>query len=192
MAHLTDNELIRYCRQGDMDAFRELVERYQTKSIWIAYHMVGNYEEARDISQEAFVRVYKSLSKFNLASNFYTWLYRIVVNLSIDFLRKQKYRTKPISIDDVGDIKSDDISIRQYFDQKELSQEIHEILNQLPEQYRVILTLRDIEGFSCREIEQIIECNHNTVRWRLFRARQLFKKAWEQHQDLLHRASDPY
>lgn len=179
MVHLSDNELIRYCQQGNMEAFQQLVERYQTKIFWVAYQMVGNHEEARDISQEAFVRVYRSISKFNLTSNFYTWLYRIVVNLCIDFLRKQKPTNKAVSFEEVGEVKTRELPIHDTLEKQELSQEVNEILNELPIQYRVILILRDIEGLSCKEIEQIVNCNHNTVRWRLFRSRQLFKELWE-------------
>jgi RNA polymerase sigma-70 factor (ECF subfamily) len=184
MVHFTDNDLIRHAQQGDMDAFRKLVERYQSKTLWIAYQMVGNYEEARDISQEVFIRVYRSLAKFNLSSNFYTWLYRIIINLCIDYLRRQKHNSKAISLEDVGEVKGTDINAEQYLERKELSQEANAVLNQLPVQYRLIIILRDIEGFSCKEIEQIVGCNHNTVRWRLFRARQIFKETWEKEQQL--------
>jgi len=120
MVHLSDNELIRYCQQGDKDAFRNLVERYQNKIFWVAYQMVGNHEEARDISQEAFIRVYRSLDKFHLTSNFYTWLYRIVVNLCIDFLRKQKPNNKVVSFEEVGEVKNTDIPIDQYLEKKRI------------------------------------------------------------------------
>lgn len=184
MDYLSDNEIIKRCQQGDMADFKELVSRYQQKIMWVAYQMIGNYEEARDISQEAFIRVYRALSQFKLTSNFYTWLYRIVVNLCIDFLRKQKHASKVISFDDVMDVKSSDISIDKYFEKKELVEEVKLVLQELPPMYKIIIILRDIEGFSCKEIENIVDCNHNTVRWRLFRARQLFKKAWETHQAL--------
>ena len=184
MVHLSDNELIRYCQQGDKEAFRQLVGRYQNKIFWVAYQMVGNHEEARDISQEAFIRVYRSLDKFHLTSNFYTWLYRIVVNLCIDFLRKQKPKNKAVSFEEVGELKNTDLPIEEYLEKKELSQEVNEILNQLPPTYRIILILRDIEGLSCKEIEQVVGCNHNTVRWRLFRSRQIFKDLWEKRASL--------
>lgn len=181
MGFLDDVEIIKRCQQGDHEAFRELVEHYQNKAVWIAYQMVGNYEEARDISQEAFIRVYRSLANFNLMSNFYTWLYRIVVNLCIDFLRKQKPEHKTVSFEDVGEVSGTN-SVEQAVEQKELSREVHGTLQQIPLAYRIILILRDIEGFSCKEIGKIVGCNSNTVRWRLFRGRQLFKDAWQLYQ----------
>ena len=182
MGYVDDVDIIKRCQQNDQEAFRELVSRYQEKILWIAYQMVGNYEEARDISQEAFIRVYRSLPRFNLMSNFYTWLYRIVVNLSIDYLRKQKPRNRTISFEDVGEISSSVRSAEEQLESREMSQEIHKILQELPVQYRMIIILRDIEGFSCKEIGKIVKCNSNTVRWRLFRARQIFKDHWEKYQ----------
>lgn len=181
ITRLSDREIIQIC-QYRPEAFKELVQRYQEKITWAAYQMIGNFEEARDISQEAFIRAYRSLSQFNPESSFYTWLYRIGINLCIDFLRKQKHVGKQLPVEDAGEIPSSDISIGQYLEQKELSEEIQKVLNEIPHQYRAILILRDIEGFSCKEIEKIMDCNYNTVRWRLFRARQVFKEAWEKHQ----------
>ncbi len=182
MAYEGDTEIIRRCQQGDQDAYQELVKRYQQKAIWVAYQMVGNYEEARDISQEAFLRVYKSIHKFNLLSNFYTWLYRIVVNLCIDHLRKQGQRSRPVSLDDVGDISAQTPSLDRNLEKDELLAKIYQVLNQMPEKYRTILVLRDIEDYDCKEVADILACNHNTVRWRLFRGRQLFKSIWEKQE----------
>ena len=120
MAHLSDNEIIRRCQQGHTEHFRELVTRYQEKIVWIAYQMVNNYEDARDVSQDAFVRVYRALPQFKLTSNFYTWLYRIVINLCIDFLRKNRHNSRPLSIDEIGELKAAGISVRKILEQKEL------------------------------------------------------------------------
>ncbi len=176
---LNDNELIQRCQTGDMGAFRELVQKYQSKIVWLAFQMLGNYEEARDVSQETFLRVYRALANFNLNNNFYTWVYRIVVNLCIDILRKNKHNSKPLSLEEVGDVDAQDLPAEQYVEKKELSAKVQQVLRQLPPLYRLILVLRDMEGLSCKEIEQIVGCNHNTVRWRLFRARQIFKEIWE-------------
>lgn len=180
MAYLNDAEIIKRCQQEDQEAFRQLVERYQEKVVWIAYQMLGNYEEARDISQEAFIRVYRSLAGFNLMSNFYTWLYRIVVNLCIDSLRKRKPGMRPVSFEEIVEISSGN-SVATDLEKRETATMVHEILQQLPVQYRMMLILRDLEGFSCKEIGKIVGCNSNTVRWRLFRARQLFKECWEKN-----------
>lgn len=177
-----DVELIRKCQQGDSEALKKLVQKYQEKAVWIAYQMVGNFEEARDISQEAFIRVYRSIHKFNLMSNFYTWLYRIVINLCIDYLRKQGQRARPVSIDDVGDVCAQPSNIERRLEKEELSVKIYKVLEKVPPKYRSILILRDIEDYDCKEVATILDCNHNTVRWRLFRGRQIFKEIWEKQE----------
>lgn len=183
MVYLNDVEIIERCKQGDQEAFRELVRRYQEKVIWIAYQMVGNYEEARDISQEVFLRVYRSIQTFNLMSNFYTWIYRIAVNLCIDYHRKQKNSQRLVSFEEIGEVGARTSPADHYAEKKEISLEVEALLRELPPLYRTILLLRDIEGFSCKEISNIVGCNANTVRWRLFRARQLFKDLWEKAQE---------
>ena len=178
---LSDNQIVQICKSKP-EAFGELVKRYQEKLIWASYQMLGNWEEARDVSQEAFIRTYKALNQFNPESNFYTWLYRIAINLCIDHLRKNKHGNRLVSLDNTEEAKSCDLPADEQLEKKEVSQEVNKILQEIPEQYRVILILRDIEGFSCKEIEKILDCNYNTIRWRLFRARQVFKDAWEKHQ----------
>jgi len=182
MTHGDDTEIIRKCQRGDQEAYQVLVQRYQEKAVWVAFQMVGNYEEARDISQEAFIRVFKSIHKFNLMSNFYTWLYRIVVNLCIDHLRKQGQRSRSVSIDDVGDISGKTPPLHKNIEKAELDTKIYRILDQIPPKYRAILMLRDIEDYDCKEVATILGCNHNTVRWRLFRGRQIFKDIWEKQE----------
>lgn len=184
MENIDDNDLIRFAQLGDMGAFQDLVEKYKNRAIGIASRMVGNYEDARDISQDAFIRVYRSLATYKLGNNFYTWFYRIVTNLCIDFLRKQKNRNKIVHVEEIEDLQSHEISVSEYLAKKELDKDVQSILDQLPDLYRVVLVLRDIEGFNCKEIEDMLNCNHNTARWRLFRARQLFKELWEKaHQN---------
>lgn len=180
-AELSDTELMRRLQQGYQEALKELVKRYQTKAVWIAYRMLGNYEDARDISQEAFIRVFRSAALFDLESNFYTWFYRIVSNLCIDFLRKNRHNPKLCISEDpeYNAVPAPDIPIHHSIQLKEWQEQIKVIFDQLPEQYRLILILRDILELNCTEIEKIIDANHNTIRWRLFRARQLFRELWE-------------
>ena len=97
-----DAELVQGALDGDADAFATLVARYQRKGFWIAYHVLGRVEDARDVTQEAFVRVYRSLQKFDFGRSFYTWFYRIVMNLAIDHLRKHK-SARATSLDDFAD-----------------------------------------------------------------------------------------
>lgn len=170
--------LLRQCQEGKEEAFRELVERYQRRTYWIAHNLLNNYEIAQDVSQEAFLRVFRHLERFDLQKNFYTWLYQIVVNLCIDHLRKQA-RNRTADLDDLGGVADDSNGPPERGAKTELRRRVHKTLDRLPPKYKVILTLRDIQGFSCEEIAQIVGCTNATVRWRLHRARKLFKAVWD-------------
>ena len=100
----SDADFVVRARAGDQDAFRGLVERYQQRAFWVARRMLSNDEDARDAAQEAFVRVHRSLERFDTSMRFYTWLYQIVVNLCIDHLRKNAKR-RAASLDAVGDVE---------------------------------------------------------------------------------------
>lgn len=168
--------LIRDASEGSGEAFSVLVERYRERCYWIAYGIVGGHEDALDIAQDAFVKVYRALDTFDSGKNFYTWLYRIVVNLSIDCLRRRG-KTSSVPIDSIGDVgyyytgESD-------ADVSEKSRMISEVLAELPEKYRTLIVLRDIEGFSAQDVARIVSCSYTTVRWRLHRARTLFRNEW--------------
>lgn len=178
---MSDQELMSSLQEGQQDALKELIKRYQTKAVWIAYRMLGNYEDARDISQEAFIRIFRSATCFDTNSSFYTWFYRIVSNLCIDFLRKNRHSAKSIPLDESSSNtlpltdtqEADSVQIKEWHEQ------IQVIFGKLPAQYRLILILRDVLELNCADIENILSANHNTIRWRLFRARQLFRDLWE-------------
>lgn len=172
--------LIRRCQEGDESAFRELMERYQRRTYWIAHNMLNSYELAQDISQEAFVRVFRNIVRFDTKKNFYTWLYQIVVNLCIDHLRKQSHQ-RSVEYDEIGgvqdtDEKKDPVGATG---RTELRYRVQKALDRLPPKYKTVLTLRDIQGLSCEEIAEIVGCTNATVRWRLHRARRLFKDIWD-------------
>jgi RNA polymerase sigma-70 factor (ECF subfamily) len=179
MPDAVEVELLKRCQEGREDAFRELVERYQRRVYWIAHNMVGNFETAREISQEAFVRVFRNIARFDLKKNFYTWLYQITVNLCIDQLRKASHG-RTVDLEAVGgmaDPSRPDPSDEH--ERGETGRRVHRALDQLPPKYKAVLTLRDIQGFSCEEISEIVGCSNATVRWRLHRARKLFRAIWE-------------
>ena len=171
--------LIQKAQAGDDASFRELVERYQRRTYWIAHNMVGSYEAAQDISQDAFVRVFRNLVRFDTKKNFYTWLYQIVVNLSIDRLRKASHaRTVDLNaIGGIPDRRHGDPS--ESGERAEVHRRVHRVLDRLPPKYKAVLALRDIQGFSCEEIAEIVGCTNATARWRLHRARRLFREIWE-------------
>ena len=174
--------IIKACQQGSEEAFRELVERYQRRTYWIAYNMLGNYDLASDISQEAFLRVYKAIGRFDLKRSFYTWLYQIVVNLCIDHMRKES-GPRSARLDDVAEPLDPDVRPSgTTIEQEETRTAVHAALERLQPNYRSVLVLRDLQGMTCEEIAEIVGANNATVRWRLHMARKMFKDVWESRQ----------
>ncbi len=171
-------ELLRSCQQGDQQAYTELVEKYRERAFWVAYQMVGDMHEARDLSQEAFLRVYRSIQSFELGKNFFTWLYRIVTNLAIDHLRKMANR-QAVPLDALVEIQGGQAAADVLLSAQELSSDVRGTLEQLPEKYRQVIVLRDLHDMSCKEIGHIVGAKHATVRWQLHQARKLFREAWE-------------
>jgi RNA polymerase sigma-70 factor (ECF subfamily) len=178
----TDASLVDAALTGSFDAFEQLMRRYERKAFWIAFHVLGRVEESRDVVQEAFVRVYKSLDRFDFSKSFYTWLYRIVTNLAIDSLRRIRSEHTTELIEDDGLAGPDmaaDGGPGQNLENDELRQTVRGVLDQIPPKFRTILALRDLHGIPCREIAPIVGLTYATVRWRLHKARQLFRESWE-------------
>lgn len=172
-----ERRLVADCQAGSREAFRLLVERYQSRVCGIAYGMLNNADAARDIAQEAFLRVHKSLHRFDINRAFYTWLYQIVVNLCIDYLRRESPQ-RAASLDDIGDVRDPHRTPTERASAREIQERVREALTRLPEKYRCVLALRDLQGFSCEEIAEMTGCNGATVRWRLHIARKMFKQVW--------------
>ena len=182
--NLDDKELVRLSQGGDHRAFEELVNRYRDRLFWVAYNMTGNNEEARDISQEAFVRIFKAIDRYNPKYKFYTWAYQITANMCIDYLRKRSLANvvsfEALSSDTYKvEFPADGPPVGENLERRELIERIQRILNKLPVKYKTVLVLRDLEGMHCREIAKVVRCSYPTLRWRLFQARKLFKAAWE-------------
>lgn len=182
-----DAELAIRFQAGDEAAFRTLVERYQERAFWIARGMVGNDDDARDVTQEAFVRVFRSIAKFDTRLRFYTWFYQIVVNLSIDHLRRAKHRRR-VSLDEIGDAAENVTSARialegdagvRALEQEETRRRVERVLAELPPKYRAVIVLRDLQGHGGKDVAIVEGATHATVRWRLHRARKMFREAWE-------------
>jgi RNA polymerase sigma-70 factor, ECF subfamily len=174
--NLSDSDLVAQVKGGDHDAFRVLVERYSNKAYWTAYNIVRTHEDAQDIAQEGFIRVYRFLDRYDTQQRFTTWLYQIVVNLAIDSLRRRK---NPAALENVPEVVADDAGPVNRAELTEQQERVWEILGSVPDQYRVILVLRDIEGLPSQEVADVLNVNHATVRWRLHRGRALFREAWE-------------
>ena len=177
-AEVTDAELVEQVLAGDAEAFGGLVARYHRRAFWIAFHVVGRVEDARDVAQEAFIRVYRSLKRFDFSRNFYTWFYRIVMNLAIDALRKRR-SARAAALDGLADRLPADQDTVGPVEQKETRGLVWNVLKQMNSKFKSVLVLRDIHGMNCREIAPILQVTHATVRWRLHRGRQIFREHWD-------------
>ena len=173
-----DRDWIERSRYGDEQAFAQLVEKYQDRAIAIARKFVLSEEPARDVAQEAFLRVYRNLHRYDPKHRFYTWFYRIVVHLAIDRTRRRKRVQELLRQRAQEPVRPVD-SPATPLEQGDLRDQVQTVLSGLPEKYRVLLVLRDLEGFTSKEISEISGSNHATVRWRLHRARQIFRESWE-------------
>ena len=187
-----DKGLVQRAQQGDREAFRELYERYHRRSYSVAYGVVKNPSDAREIVQEAFIRVHKHIERFEGSSSFYTWLYRIVMNLSIDHLRRKKGRSFDYD-DRIGrddDVAGDgaivptimDANPRKTAIRKELREALQKALDELPEIHRAVILLREVEGMSYEEMARVLEVPKGTIMSRLFHAR---RKMQESLQDFI-------
>lgn len=176
-----DADVVAHCLGGDKEAFALLVERYQRRAFWVAYNLLGNAEESQDVTQDAFVRAYRSLDRFDPQRKFYTWFYRIVANLAIDRLRRRSV-ARAVALEDLGDSIAAGSDPGEPLEQGETRRLVRETLESLPPKFKAVMVLRDIEGLSCKEIAPVLGTTHATVRWRLHRARQMFREKWERRQ----------
>lgn len=179
-----DAEMLRAVLAGDATAYRGLVEKYQGRVYSLVYGMVRNREDARDITQDAFVKAYNNLGSFRLESSFYTWLYRIAMNLAIDLVRKRQRRPttsfeEGVASRDgdggIAEIHSDD-SPRKVLERKQLYERIMDAMEKLPEDQREVVLLREVEGLSYKEISEVMDIPEGTVMSRLFYARKRLQK----------------
>ena len=173
-------EWVRGAQQGDLGAYDNLVRRYQERIYSTVYHMTGNHEDANDLAQEAFIKAYRALKSFKGESSFFTWIYRIAVNRTINFLKQRKRKTH-LSMNDLDHNVEHDPNLfdlvsnldpRREVKLLELQEKLNTAMMQLSEVHRVVVTLHDIEGLPHEEIGRIMDCNTGTVRSRLFYARQ--------------------
>jgi RNA polymerase sigma-70 factor (ECF subfamily) len=182
----SDAWLVELTRHGDHEAFAVLVRRYERKLIRVLVRLVREPEQARDLAQETFWRVYTRLDRFDTGRRFGPWLFRIGVNLGLDWLRHNKGERYPaISIDRTGSDGqlSLDLPDPDPRAQADLAQEVQFILAQMPVSYRTILVLRDLEGFSSSEVAAIVGRREATIRWKLAVAREKFREIWQRRQD---------
>jgi RNA polymerase sigma-70 factor, ECF subfamily len=181
---MEDRELVRLAREGSQGAFEKLVTRYQSKVFSMALSFTRNREAADDLAQEVFLKAYLALPRFKGKSEFGTWLYRISINHIRDFLRK-KSRAKEVSLEEVGEIAfsaSDQADIAAREAETETRRGlVRRFVESLPDKYRVILTLRDIQGLPYEQIACVLRLSPGTVDSRLHRARKMLKAKMSPH-----------
>lgn len=175
-----DAALVRRAQKGDSRAFDVLVERYHERVHATVYHMTGNREDAFDLTQEAFVKAYRSIRFFRGQSSFYTWVYRIAVNRTLNFLKKRN-RQAAYSLEELDTTIGLDETYRELASHdtpvrgaklNELGQRLNEALQKLSNNHRMVVTLHDIQGMPHEQIANLMRCSMGTVRSRLFYARR--------------------
>ena len=175
-----DFVLVQRAQQGEERAYDELVKRYQERVYATIYHMTANHEDAGDLAQETFIKGFQALKSFKGDSSFYTWVYRIAVNKTINFLKQRKNRSH-LSLNDL-DLNAEndpdmvalvcDKTPRREAGLSELQEKLNAAMLKLSPAHRLVVTLHDVQGLAHEEIANIMDCNIGTVRSRLFYARQ--------------------
>jgi RNA polymerase sigma-70 factor (ECF subfamily) len=182
---IPDRELVERARAGDHDAFRTLFERYHRRAYALAFGMLHNPDDALDVVQEAFIKAHRYLDKFEGAASFFTWLYRIVMNLAIDHIRKDK-RGRHVDFNDALGHDEEDVPAgeeallphllgsnpHKAFARREIRDQITAALATLSENHRAVLLMRELEGLSYEEMAEVMQCSKGTIMSRLFHARK--------------------
>lgn len=179
-----DHELVEACRAGDRQAFKSLMQRYQRKVYSVAYGFLRNQEDALDVVQESFIKVHRYLANFEGNSSFYTWLYRIVTNLCIDHIRKNR-RHRELEFDDGlrhdgGDDAGGAVALplssmgdpAQLLQRREILDAVQDGLQFLSDKHRAVIVMRELQGMSYEEMAQAMKCSKGTIMSRLFHARR--------------------
>lgn len=179
---MTESELVQAAQSGDQNAFGKLVEANQGRIYQLCYRMTGNPEDAADLTQDAFLNAWRSLSGFGGQSAFSTWLYRLAANACIDFLRREKRRgALSMTLEDdreddrQADVPDERFSPQQSLEREETRRAVREGLAALSPEHREILLLREIEGLSYHEIGQRLDLEEGTVKSRIARARMALR-----------------
>ena len=175
-----DTELVALAQKGSTNSFNKLVDKYHSRIYSLTYQMTSNREDAEDLTQEIFIKAFEALPRFKGRSSFYTWLYRIGINKTINY-RKKRNRNRPLSIDALDqDITHDDIyaeldskdSPLRHIGLNELQVKLNEAMQRLSLKHRTVVVMHDIEGIPHDEIAKIVGVSVGTIRSRLFYARR--------------------
>jgi len=182
-----DRELVAKCRKGDPLAFEELVRKYQQTVLNLAYHYIGYRNDVEDVAQTIFTKVYFSLPKFDSRRPFFPWLYRIAINQCYDELRRirrQKIHTfSELSLEETGSVErlinQNEISPVSDEDRQDMQELLYKILDQLPDQQRLAIVLRDLEAVPYGKMAEVLKCTEQAARLKVFRARARLKTLME-------------
>src|SRR5947209_2682204 len=181
-ADVSELDLVKRCQEGDSGAFDELVVRYRTRIFGMIYNMVHSEQDAWDLAQDSFVKAWKSIGRFSGKSSFYTWIYRIVMNVTIDWLRKKQIKGGGAEFDDAIQLRDVDPAAKtapkagempsERMDRGELREKIDNAIAQLSPEHRAVILMKETEGMQYHEIAEALDCSIGTVMSRLFYARK--------------------
>jgi len=176
MERLSDEQLVTLTLQGEQAAFNILVERYQRQIFSLAYRLHNDYDEAQDLAQEAFIRIYKQLPSFDTNRRFFPWMYRVAQNVCINLLHALPKESPTLDEYYERESGGQDGDPAGIFEDREAADELARILREMPEQYRAPIMLKYIEGFSYREISEHLDLPESTIETRLFRGRKYLRE----------------
>ena len=181
-ADVSELDLVTRCQAGDTEAFDELVTRYRTRVFSMIYNMVHNEQDAWDLAQDSFLKAWKSIKRFRGKSSFYTWIYRIVMNVTIDWLRKKHVKGAGAEFDDAMQLKEVDPASKtvpkaealpyETMERGEIRARIDQAIAQLSAEQRAVILMKEIEGMQYHEIAEALGCSIGTVMSRLFYTRK--------------------
>jgi len=175
---LVEFDLIQKAQQGDANAFNQIVSAYRRRIMGTISHVIGRPEDVEDVAQEVFIRLYFSLGQLRTAEVFEPWLYRLTVNASYDYLRKSRRRIESRMADlseqqvMMADAVAGSRAQHEDSEKRRVRDTVQELLGTVSEEDRILLTLKEVEGLSLKELEKIYNVNENALKVRLFRARQ--------------------
>lgn len=187
-----DADLVRRAREGDSEAFAELVKLYQRRTVSVAYRLLGNIEDASDVSQEAFIRAYRHLGQLEDPARFGGWLLRVVSNLALNYRRGRKGRAAASLDESLADsetarIPGATLRTTEASDRApgpaadELQTAISQAMERLPDKQRIALVLFSVEGMPQKEVAEILQCSVELVKWNVFQARMKLKEMLKEH-----------
>ncbi|MGB8656259.1 MAG: sigma-70 family RNA polymerase sigma factor [Candidatus Zixiibacteriota bacterium] len=174
-------DIIEKAKKGDQAAFQQIVDKYKTQVASIAYKMVGDYEDAKDISQIVFVKTYQNLGNFDTKKKLSTWLYRITINASIDFIRKHRKHKHELLDNIFGELKEKKQDVEKLYQRSLIKWAINDSVETLNPRQKAVFVLRDLEGLDIKEVAQITGMPQATVRWYLHRARSKLRSELSRH-----------